>query len=237
MKKNVFLKRLLLAAMMAAPFGLSAQVTIGSGDIPKTTLDIIGDTATVHGEAFRLIDGNQALGKVITSNESGIGTWKIPAISITESGWSPAVPQTFKMSNYYQIAAPFIDFDWHIDLEPGKYLMIFFIPFTLDFPVGANEAIYFATGLSKGVSADYGRSAQTWMGPIPANALLRRVEMTQIDLSAETSTTRFYFCYFLNRHLDANGAYMYGGAQNHPGTVTLAGNNIGGVLWFIPLSQ
>ena len=80
MKKNVFLKRLLLAAVLFAPTGANAQVTIGSGDLPQATLDIIGDTATVHSEAFRLIDGNQAPGKVLTCQENGVGTWQPPAI-------------------------------------------------------------------------------------------------------------------------------------------------------------
>ena len=75
MKRNVF-GGLLLAAMLLAPLGASAQVTIGSGDLPQATLDIIGDTATVHGEAFRLIDGNQADGKVLMCHENGIGTWE-----------------------------------------------------------------------------------------------------------------------------------------------------------------
>ena len=68
--------RSLLGMLLLAPMGASAQVTIGSGDIPKTTLDIIGDTLNVHGEGFRLIDGNQAPNKVLTCQENGVGTWQ-----------------------------------------------------------------------------------------------------------------------------------------------------------------
>ena len=75
--------RFLLATMLLAPMGASAQVTIGSGDLPQATLDIIGDTATVHGEAFRLIDGNQKAGKVLTCQENGVGTWKEPLLTYT----------------------------------------------------------------------------------------------------------------------------------------------------------
>jgi hypothetical protein len=55
---------------------LSAQVTIGKDIAPQTTLDIIGDTANVHGKAFRLIDGNQLNSRVLTSDNNGVGTWK-----------------------------------------------------------------------------------------------------------------------------------------------------------------
>ena len=95
MKKNVFLKRLLLAAMMSAPFGLSAQVTIGSGDLPQATLDIIGDTVTVHGEGFRLIDGNQAPGKVLTCQENGIGSWQPVAAFPTATVTYDTIPRIF----------------------------------------------------------------------------------------------------------------------------------------------
>jgi len=79
MKSNFFTK-LCLAAMLFAPMSASAQVTIGSKTLPQTTLDIIGDTATVHGQAFRLIDGNQSSGKVLTAGEDGVGTWQDVAL-------------------------------------------------------------------------------------------------------------------------------------------------------------
>jgi hypothetical protein len=97
-------KKTILLGFLAIWCGLSilsAQVTIGK-DVPaQATLDIIGDTANIHGQAFRLIDGNQGSGKIIMSNAGGIGTWtgaqqllsQIPFIDIPQffearTGWT-----------------------------------------------------------------------------------------------------------------------------------------------------
>ena len=58
----------------------NAQVTIGSRMLPQATLDIIGDTARINGKAFRLIDGNEGAGKVLTCQENGIGIWQYVAL-------------------------------------------------------------------------------------------------------------------------------------------------------------
>lgn len=95
--KNVF-GRLLLAVIMCASLTLTvrAQVTIGSLEIPQATLDIIGDTAKVYGGAFRLIDGNQAEGKVLTVvGDNGVATWRYPALTrivgVNNSVWQTAL--------------------------------------------------------------------------------------------------------------------------------------------------
>ena len=76
--KNYFLS-LLLATMMCAPFTASAQVTIGSVEPPQATLDIRGAEGET-GQAFRLIDGNQADGRVLTVvGDDGVATWMPPA--------------------------------------------------------------------------------------------------------------------------------------------------------------
>ncbi|MDR1652055.1 MAG: hypothetical protein LBS01_00110 [Prevotellaceae bacterium] len=76
MKKSILI--LGLAALMSSGQSLFAQVGINT-DAPKTTLDIVQkDTATVKGRGFRLVDGNEAAGKVLTSNDDGEGTWTNP---------------------------------------------------------------------------------------------------------------------------------------------------------------
>ena len=75
--KNFFLS-LLLATVMCVPFNANAQVTIGSAEPPQATLDIRGAEGET-GQAFRLIDGNQAPGRVLTAGENGVGTWRMPA--------------------------------------------------------------------------------------------------------------------------------------------------------------
>jgi hypothetical protein len=64
-----------ILALMCGYTGIRAQVTIGSFANPKATLDIIGDTATVKGKAFRLVDGNQGVGRFLVSDANGVGTW------------------------------------------------------------------------------------------------------------------------------------------------------------------
>jgi hypothetical protein len=71
MNKKIFLTAALIAATV---MGINAQVGINT-DAPQTTLDIIGDTAHIHGKGFRLIDGNQSDGKVLICDDNGVGTW------------------------------------------------------------------------------------------------------------------------------------------------------------------
>ena len=81
--KNYFLT-LLLAAMMCVPFTASAQVTIGSTELPEAMLDIRAyPEMDERGQGFRLVDGNQASGRVLTAVcNDGFGTWQTPA-----AGW------------------------------------------------------------------------------------------------------------------------------------------------------
>jgi len=72
--------RSLLGMLLLAPMGASAQVTIGSGDLPQATLDIIRHNPSETGKAFRLDDGNQAPGKILTCGENGVGTWQYAAL-------------------------------------------------------------------------------------------------------------------------------------------------------------
>jgi hypothetical protein len=73
MNKKTFLTAALIAA---TAMGINAQVGINT-DSPTATLDIIQmDKATNPGHGFRLDDGNQAAGKILTSDTDGVGTWE-----------------------------------------------------------------------------------------------------------------------------------------------------------------
>jgi len=80
MKTKKFMTIAIICLLSGNTALLSAQVTIGSRMLPQATLDIIGDTAKVNGKAFRLIDGNQGEGKVLTCQGNGIGTWRYVAL-------------------------------------------------------------------------------------------------------------------------------------------------------------
>ena len=106
----------LLGMMLLAPMGASAQVTIGSDALPQATLDIIGDTLTAHGEAFRLIDGNQAPGKVLTCQENGVGTWEYPVYEIRGvRGEAIDFPLRNDLSGFMKQSGAYIT------LPPGKW--------------------------------------------------------------------------------------------------------------------
>ena len=89
--KNFFLT-LLLTAMISVPAHLGAQVTIGSAEPPQATLDIRG-AEDETGQAFRLVDGNQAPGRVLTAvGNDGMGTWLPSAITVHSSTLTNRVP-------------------------------------------------------------------------------------------------------------------------------------------------
>jgi hypothetical protein len=76
----------LLGMMLFTGFTAAAQTTIGSGDMPQAMLDIVGSYSsdTEKGKAFRLDDGNQAPGKLLTAKDNGIGSWQYYARSVHE---------------------------------------------------------------------------------------------------------------------------------------------------------
>ncbi|MDR1652082.1 MAG: hypothetical protein LBS01_00250, partial [Prevotellaceae bacterium] len=71
MKKSILILGFL--ALMSGAV-LTAQVGINT-DNPTNTLHIVGDTANVKGQAFRLVDGNEQDSAVLVGDENGAGTW------------------------------------------------------------------------------------------------------------------------------------------------------------------
>ncbi|MDR1653057.1 MAG: hypothetical protein LBS01_05310 [Prevotellaceae bacterium] len=74
MKKSIL--TLGIIALMSGA-ALSAQVGINT-DNPTATLDIVQKDQTLKGKGFRLDDGNQGAGKILTSDSDGTGTWTPP---------------------------------------------------------------------------------------------------------------------------------------------------------------
>jgi hypothetical protein len=97
---------------------LSAQVTIGADNAPQATLDVIGDTANVHGNAFRLIDGNQRINYVLTSDADGKGTWKPTTIPTYYGNFDD---ETAGITLYKQAATSWTATKAYIDLPPGSW--------------------------------------------------------------------------------------------------------------------
>ena len=121
--------RFLLATMLLAPMGASAQVTIGSGALPQATLDIVGTypTDADKGKAFRLDDGNQAPGKILTCGENGVGTWQLSTVSLIQGTWDDVNANeplsTSKDAPTYTGLS--------VTLPPGKYMMFVQVGYTV----------------------------------------------------------------------------------------------------------
>jgi hypothetical protein len=105
-----------MAAMAA--LGAAAQVGVNT-ETPKTTLDIVQtDTLTVgKGKGFRLIDGNQAEGRILTSDADGVGTWKSGASMRMINGFIGVginIPFLTNIATWYYTGS-------YIDLPPGMW--------------------------------------------------------------------------------------------------------------------
>ena len=86
MNKRVFLVGF-IALTMCGITSMTAQVGINTETPTNKGLHIVqsGDTTGTanHGQAFRLEDGNQGTGKVLTSDASGNATWGAPLLTYT----------------------------------------------------------------------------------------------------------------------------------------------------------
>ena len=137
--KNYFLT-LLLAAMMCVPFTANAQVTIGSTELPQAMLDIRAyPEMDERGQGFRLRDGNQAPGRVLTAVcNDGFGTWQNPVTATTirgttqqgqniplvlnQSDFPSSTPTRFQSQRVVMAPGTFIDLPpglWRVDLLMG----------------------------------------------------------------------------------------------------------------------
>ncbi|MDR1653533.1 MAG: hypothetical protein LBS01_07815 [Prevotellaceae bacterium] len=135
MKKSILI--LGLTALTSGGQFLSAQVGINT-DTPKTTLDIVQkDTANVKGQGFRLIDGNEGNRKVLTSDADGTGTWRNIAVNMITGVVPMALNRQIDLCTHLDdnlMAIPEV----YIDLPQGQWLVIHYLPFSLNFELEAN---------------------------------------------------------------------------------------------------
>jgi|GEM_PF-1781864 len=117
MKKVKFFKLGAIAlTMSSAALNVNAQVGINTEN-PKATLDIVQrDTATVKGKGFRLVDGHQNAGFVLTSDATGIGTWEASGVSMHLGYFPPTAAERITMPNQ---STGWVATNAYIDLPPG----------------------------------------------------------------------------------------------------------------------
>ena len=195
MKKILFIAVLLLCALVIA----KAQVTIGSGALPQATLDIVCSYSndSEKGKAFRLDDGNQAPGKVLTCAENGVGSWQLSTVSLITGSWDNVnanEPLSTDQSapTYMGLSAT---------LPPGKYMMFVQVGYT----VAANRLchMYLGWGTEAGTfqsitpgSESYKFVGHAFFAPLPTlptqRIYLIKQENFIIDLTAATEDTTIY---------------------------------------------
>jgi len=245
MKKfNVFGKRLLsvaevllLATMMGAPLTASAQVTIGSGDLPQATLDIVG-AATETGKAFRMTDGNQADGKVLTVvGDNGIATWKNARLTILQATEpQPTTPKSVLIKDYSTQSTIFVDTDAYIDLPPGRYMIITMMPVYFNFEIPALESMNYRVVLTEDGVTTSGISIAV-PGPQRADIMQRYISMFTVNTSSDTTTTRYYVGYSQFLYRDSTGTNI---TATHPNAATNTASFIrsgtAGYVYAIPMN-
>ena len=229
----------LLGMMVFAPMGANAQVTIGSNALPQATLDIIG-AAGETGKAFRLDDGNQFPGYVITAQENGVGTWKPVGLTILQSTMpQPATGKSLLIKDYPTLASEFIDTDFYVDLKPGQYMILTYIPVFFNFAFDALETVNYRIGLRRidGTGGTEGLTV-TVPGPMRANVLQRQFTIFGLNTLSDTSTTRYYLSYSEFKYLNSAGTNVTTTntrAATNAASFILTGTY--GIVYAIPLVQ
>ena len=240
--KNYFLP-LLLAAMMCAPFTANAQVTIGSTELPEAMLDIRAyPEMTERGQGFRLRDGNQASGRVLTAvGNDGMGTWLPSAITVHSSTLTNRTPnatdtRTLPFQDFTSVTAVhFVDSLNFVYLDPGLYMVFMQVPIVFDFAFEPFERVRYSVGVIRAgaTTVNFWRVYEI-IGPLHANVPIRQMQMGIVDTRSDTGRTRYYVIYrnFMFWNEDGVGA-----------TSTRTGNiivNISGFahsVFFVPMNQ
>jgi len=110
--------KIILVCCVSAPIFCclcNAQVGINTEN-PQTSLDIVQKDQSVKGKGFRLDDGNQGDGKVLTCNDNGVGTWIIPAThAIIGTKATTDLVMDYQVNQTYQYTGA------SITLPPGKW--------------------------------------------------------------------------------------------------------------------
>ena len=195
-KKNIMKKKhlsirlyLSVVVVLLIPIGVSAQVTIGSSDPPQATLDIVGNPSET-GKAFRMIDGNQSDGKVLTVvGDNGIATWSNVALHIIGEEFN-ATTASLPFGTYGSGGSTFFDDHSYIDLPPGRYMVLYSVPVWFE-TTQPNEYVRWRVGLRTKTTPSYGDTYTQTTDLWRANKLQRELKLAFI-VNPTNATQRFY---------------------------------------------
>ena len=183
----------LLGMMLLAPMGATAQVTIGSGDLPQATLDIVGTNKP--GNAFRLDDGTQAPGNVLTCGANGIGTWQ-PVGVLTRHGTIAIHNNVVLNMSDYTLSANqwYVDTNSYIELEAGTWLIIYNIPYSYNFNCSTNDWVRTQLSLVKEGTTTATAVVGQWINaPFLSSYIIRTPLMVTTTTSG--ATAKYYLAF------------------------------------------
>jgi hypothetical protein len=187
----------------------SAQVGVNT-DSPKTTLDIVQkDTAAVKGKGFRLIDGNELTGRVLMSDDDGVGTWQQQVVT-------PVLFGSFANEsgkNLYKVITEWLPSKAYIDLPNGTWRvdMTLIVPTAPPVAKYDTASVLVRTTLSNDTTATFlstfnyltsseiGANNQQAYRLVSGNALKNRqfsfVQGTMVVRNSSPVTKRYFILY------------------------------------------
>ena len=239
--KKIFLS-LLLATVIFVPAHLGAQVTIGSVEPPQATLDIRGNPEE-RGQGFRLVDGNQSSGRVLTAvGNDGMGTWLPSAITVYSTSLTRRTPnasdtQTFPFVLGAENNHQFVDSHHYVYLEPGLYMVFIQSPVAFNFPLESGERIRYDIGFIRaGATAHNFHRLHFAHGAIHPGVPIRQMQMGIFDTRGDAGRTKYYVVYrnFIFWNEDGN---VVGAAALVDRTVTINVSGFAHSIFLVPMNQ
>ncbi|MDQ0595065.1 hypothetical protein QFZ37_003434 [Chryseobacterium ginsenosidimutans] len=186
----------------------NAVVVLSSGnvgvgiDAPAASLDVKG--------TFKLVDGTQGSGKVLTSDASGNASWKNQTINtvlgVKEAGWNGRdIPTTQGFQNGKQ--GQFLHTGAYVDLPPGKWainvtMLMRSVGATLPAATTSPDTSYWLRTTFTTSNADtvtitatpsYIQGSYLISGNLPGSSLYSLVQGTIVINNTGATTTRYYY--------------------------------------------
>jgi hypothetical protein len=117
MRKLVFLAVIFTLMTNGAPW---SQVGINT-NTPKSALNIVQKNKSTPGKGFRLEDGTEAAGKVLTSDADGVGSWQTVGINLISGFIDTTNGISIEWLNQDSASTNFRNTKTYIDLPPGAW--------------------------------------------------------------------------------------------------------------------
>jgi len=217
---------------------LTKNTTINQGSFSLTHSGT-GKTVISTPLQYNNSGASAGAGKVLTSDASGNATWKNAAINILQTTMpQPTTAKSVLIKDYPTTSTIFVDTDAYVDLAPGKYMIVTYMPVFFNFSISAFESMNYRVLLTKDGVTGASSISIAVPGPQRANFMQRHITMFTLNISSNTATTRYYVGYSDFIYSDATGAHV---TTTHPNAATNGASfirrDVGGYVYAIPMTQ